>query len=620
MKSKKITICLLTVLLFTIESIGAPALKRLYTTRQSDGTILSYYKNGDENCHYYSTQDGILIAPDNAGNFCYAKYNENGTAIATTTLAHEALQRNIKEISMVKQLAENNSTSLQTTIQHIKNIKKVGSQTNAQVSSIGSPNIPVILIQYSDKKFSMSDPNSFYDKHCNGINYKDEGGAGSVRDYFISQSDSLFQPHFDIIGPVTLDQPMAYYGQNSNEYNKDIHINQMITDAIDKAHAQGTNFSKYDEDKDGKLNIVYTIYAGFGENSYDDPNCVWPKQGSMSYTIDGVQVTAYACNNELVDYAKKDAQGNPVPTVDGIGVFCHEFSHCLGLPDFYNTNNADDIFGLSWWSLMDYGLYMNNSHTPIGYTAYERAFMKWMDVDTLSTRDDISLTPLATTHKAYKIINDNNPNEYYILENRQPSTWFPKAMGVGMLVFHVDYAPYYWNNNTVNNDKTHQRMTIIPADGSLVKENQNDTIIAGVKYDAVTAYDFRGDPYPSYTIKYKKDSSGTTIGLDTLRYNCNLTDSTFPADTVYQGKYMNKPLTDIKMDANGVVTFKFMGGSTTGIVGMKSDLQQIKNIDVYTMDGRCILRNTDYSTSKTKLRRGIYIIKSGKFVRKILIN
>jgi immune inhibitor A len=599
--------------------LAVPALHRAYTVRQSDGTTLVVYKQGDEASHCYVTQDGVLVARDSGGSFFYASRNAEGTPVASDFLAHEAPARSRAEIAQIGRLKSITFNNASTTRPHLMPRANVGSQATAQVHAIGSPNIPVILIQYSDVSFSMSDPKTFYDKHCNGVNYTDEGGAGSVRDYFVAMSDSLFQPHFDIIGPVTLDKTMAYYGANTGGDGSDIRINQMITDAIAKASNAGTDFSKYDEDKDGKVNIVYTIYAGYGENSYDDPNCVWPKQGSLSYSVDGIRVTAYACNNELVDYVKRDASGNPVPTVDGIGVFCHEFSHCLGLPDFYNTDSQTDIFGLSYWSLMDYGEYWNNSYTPIGYSAYEREFMGWLKSDVISSAQDISLPPLGFQQKAYCIVNDANSSEYFILENRQPSKWFPKSLGTGMVAFHVDYVASVWNSNEVNNTKYHQHMTLISADGELKKENQKDVVVNGdTIVRRVTAYDFRGDVYPSYTIKAKYDANGKLV-LDTIGYVNSLVS---PADSVYTGGFMGKPITNIAFDADGNVKGAFMGGDPSGIVQLKAETSaaQNKTVEVYNLLGRLVRKQKGTNGITEGLPAGLYVIKCFGHTKKMMIN
>ena len=68
-------------------------------------------------------------------------------------------------------------------------------------------------------------------------------------------------------------------------------------------------------------------------------------------------------------------------SLDGIGTFCHEFSHCLGLPDFYPTDYSNH-FGMGSWSVMHGGCDNNNGNRPCSYTAYERNFLGWMNLST----------------------------------------------------------------------------------------------------------------------------------------------------------------------------------------------------------------------------------------------
>ena len=81
---------------------------------------------------------------------------------------------------------------------------------------------------------------------------------------------------------------------------------------------------------------------------------------------DGVTIDKYAVFNEL--------SGSNTNNIDGIGTVCHEFSHCLGLPDFYETTYTYGYYGMGSWSLMCSGSYNNDGYTPIGYSAYEKHF------------------------------------------------------------------------------------------------------------------------------------------------------------------------------------------------------------------------------------------------------
>ena len=348
--------------------------------------------------------------------------------------------------------------------------RRIGLHSTAPLMSTGSPRIPVILVQFADVSFSVaatdSQVNDFFDLFCNGnrsgIRYGGAGSYGSVRDYFIDQSDDLFMPDFYVIGPVTLDSVYAYYGRNQGS-SKDVNISHFYAEAIQKAMQIYPDWGDFDNDGDGTVDMTYFIYAGEGENGTDDTNTIWPKEMTTSRVIDGLRFMCYACCNELY-------RGE----CDGIGVMCHELSHALGLPDLYDTNYR--AYGLDYWDLMDSGCYCLSSYHPCGYSAYELDFMQWRPLVTLTadTVQHLTLYPISEGGVGYKIVNPENPDEYYIIENRQNTKWdtyigrgTDTKKRHGLLVSHYDYLRSKWTSNTVNTDANHQRATIVPADGSL---------------------------------------------------------------------------------------------------------------------------------------------------------
>ena len=348
--------------------------------------------------------------------------------------------------------------------------RRAGSQMDAPLRSIGVQKVPVVLVEFADLKFSVAEDgegtNRFFDKFCNGTLdgnlYKGAGSYGSVRDYFVQQSDSLFLPEFVVVGPVTLPSGYAYYGKDNGKVH-DVNINVFVSQAILKAQEQFQDWTQFDNDRDGVVDMVYFIYAGEGENGCDDENTIWPHGVVEERTIAGVRFGAYSCCNELYD-----------GIVDGVGVMCHELGHALGLPDFYDTEGLE--YGLDYWDLMDSGCYCGGAYHPCGFSSYEKEFMGWQKLVELKRDEEVflTLTPISTGGTGYKIKNPENEYEYYILENRQNIGW-DELIGRGtatqkrhgLLVSHVDYAISRWSLNIVNTIPEHQYYTIIPADGDV---------------------------------------------------------------------------------------------------------------------------------------------------------
>lgn len=322
----------------------------------------------------------------------------------------------------------------------------------------------VILAEFPNKQFSMSDPVALYRKITNEPDYHDNGFQGSVRDYFKAQSGGKFILDFDVAGPVMMSQPYGYYG---NDEEKD--ISEMVIEAC-KGVQDSIDFSRYDWDDDGEAEEVFVLYAGYGQNDYDSSNdsLIWPLMSTLeedrkALKINGTKINTYACSNEL----RYDGK------IAGIGTFCHEFSHCMGFPDVYDVQNKGS-FAMDAWDLMDYGNYNGDGYLPAGYTAYEKTMCGWLTPVELGKEsvDVTDMKPLADGGQAYLIRHPQYENEYFLLENRQPVGFDKQLPGSGVLITHVDYDKDAWEANAVNtlglysnyyND--HLRLTLVPADG-----------------------------------------------------------------------------------------------------------------------------------------------------------
>lgn len=501
---------------------GSPAYRVPLKVMQPDGTVLQIVRSGDEHYSFRTTLDNIPVIQDSLGCYYYARMNTYGTLVSTGVIAHDLAGRTDSENKLLASLPEWGSDNVYN-VSTIRS-RSLGPQNQPVINSFGFVRIPVILVEFTDKKFSMNTPSVFYENHFNALDYKGEGGAGSVRDYFIAQSYGLFQPQFDVIGPVQVSQSMSYYGANLFGYT-DTRADDLIKEAISEAKKKGTDFSPYVVN--GEIACVTVVFAGAGENTSFDSYTLWPQTRFLTnLNIAGSEIIKnYMYTSELLDLSGGKFQ------TDGIGVYCHEFSHLLGLPDFYATNNLTGVYGMDYWSLMDYGAYYNGGRSPVGYTSYEREFMGWMKVDTLfSQKQVVSIPPIdSPQRKAYRILNDadQTKSEYYLLECRQPSVWHPEEFGRGMLVLHVDYGETFWNLNIVNNNITHPRMTIIPSDDKLTISTKSSAACLG-------------DLFPGE------------------QNNTSLTDESTPSASVYTGGYMKKPINRIQLGQDGSVNFVYM--------------------------------------------------------------
>lgn len=393
----------------------------------------------------------------------------------------------------------------------------------------------VILVNFADKE--MKTTQEEFNNYFNQEGYNHYGMTGSVHDYFYRASYGQFDLEFDVVGPVTVSHNLSYYGANDGT-GQDKYAAAMVAEAVQLADTLGVDFSQYDWDGDGSVDQVFVVYAGNGESQGGPSYTIWPHEyvlseaaiyddGPGALKLDGVTVDTYATSSEC-----RGAQ-DTIP--DGIGTACHEFSHCMAIPDFYDTNGEN--YGMDCWDLMDYGCYngvTGSGESPWEYTSYERMYCGWLTPTELNRGATIdSMQPLETHPEAYIIYNEGNRNEYYLLENRQAIDFDQYGYGHGMMVLHVDFKADSWINNSPNNYATRQRMTIIPADNSYVSVGN------GASYAA-------GDPYP-----------GT-------KKRTELTNTSSPKASLYErnsdgGYLMNKPITEIREEGR-LISFKFMGG------------------------------------------------------------
>ena len=498
-------------------------------------------------------------------------------------------------------------------------LRRIGSQSSAPLKAFGSPKVPVILVQFANKKFisglgtktdtlghqvpneclteeDAQKVNALFDKFCNGDGesdyYKGLDSYGSIREYFRDQSFGQFTPEFVVIGPVTLDSVYEYYGKHVGNTVKDANLSAFYEHTLKKAQARYSEWSQFDNDNNGSVDMVFLLFAGEGENGSDDENTIWPHEMPSGGTINRVKYGCYAACNEVYN-----------GTIDGIGVFVHELSHALGLPDFYDNNYV--AYGMDYWDLMDSGNYCNSGYTPCNYTAYERDFMGWKDIVTLQqgVRQELTLTPVADGGVAYKIVNPANANEYYIIENRQSSGWdsyfgngTERTKMHGLLVNHVDYNQRVWSQNySINADPKRQRMTIIPADGD------SYTYVVVDSQEKYTAYlnSALGDLFPG--------SGKVTALTGEQAYVYTAT-----GETPHQ---MNQPLTDIVEHENGTITLTFCGDDVTAIASLFANTEE--QVPVYNMAG-LVVGYTDIEYGKPvqlPAAAGVYIVKGKKYIK-----
>ena len=437
---KKVLTTLLSFLIATT-TWAVPARKTGVTVIQPDGSKITVYQHGDEHFHWQINEKGEWI-----------ELSENGFYRLTEALSNEQIEA--KRAQSIRQ------------VQHAAYPLNV------------APRGLVILVNFADVAFETEkaemDSMLIGEDYTRNYSYTYRGrtynvnSKGSARQYFYDSSHGQYNPQFDVVGPVTVSENMAYYGKN-NSYGNDSHPEHMINEACKLADSEcGIDFTQYDNDEDGYVDFVFVIYAGYGEADGGASNTIWPhawnlySAAGIKCQVDGKTVDLYACGNELDFFSKKHT---------GIGTFCHEFSHVLGLPDLYVTNTATHPT-LNEWDIMDYGPYNNDGNTPPSFSAYERFFMGWLQPRLIVDPENVVLNELQTSNEALLISttdqhnligNDPNPTTFYMIENRQQAGWDEHLPGHGMMLTKVQYNYNRWFQNIVNNSSSKMGVDLIEA-------------------------------------------------------------------------------------------------------------------------------------------------------------
>ena len=433
------------LLLMGTAAMAVPANPKPFTYTQPDGTQVVLTIVGDEHAHTYLDESGQAVEIGSDG-FVKIVAGDGQNYLATKRA--KALKAQAQKLQGVPMRLPKEATA--------KDAHGL-----------------IILVNFSDLKFNNTKEYIYDQMNAEGFNLN--GATGSARDYFVAQSSGAFRPTFDVVGPVDLEMPYRYYGGNTAS-GSDRHPDVMIFSAVQQAAEAGLDLNQYDLDNDGIVDMVYIIYAGLGEADGGDENTVWPHmsnlQGNAQFAyqqIDGKRLGLYACSAEY--------RGDG--TFSGIGTFCHEYGHCLGLPDIYDVGYSGG-YGMASYDVMSHGSYLNNGNTPPNYSAFERYSVGWLTYDDATTSRDVTLAPIDESNTAIRLSSPTNPDEYFVLENRQLQGWDGYLPARGLMITHIDYDEEIWDRNAVNADKDHQRVKMMAADNVWNTSTQSGDLYPGL--------------------------------------------------------------------------------------------------------------------------------------------
>ena len=424
--------------------LAVPAYPGKIKVTQPDGSVLTIRIHGDEWFHYITDESGRVVAQGADGFYRQAE-------MPTAAQQEEALQMRLQA-------------------QQIRRQAVLAAPRNQ-----GTCRVPVVLVNFSDTKFVTEDPATAFSNLLNQEGYSANDGTGSVRDYYLENSHGIFEPIFDVYGPVDLSKTSEYYA-----YNKTARASEALIEACNLLDDE-VDFSQYSSDNK-RVDMILMYYAGKNQAEGGGETTIWPHQSSVwSQPYDGVRLGRYFCTSELGLYQYQS--GNYTYRMCGIGTTCHEFGHSLGLPDMYDEDYEENgsAGGLYSYSTMCDGSYNNNGRTPPYFNSEELKILGWSVEETeITGSGDITIFPIrnGVVYKTATTVD----GEYFVYECRDRSGWDRYIPSGGLLVYHVDksnnpvgrYKAYnLWNMNAINNYGDHPCCYLIPA------ESQSDLNYGG---------------------------------------------------------------------------------------------------------------------------------------------
>ena len=446
------------LLALALPAAGMPAYPGIITVTNPDGTKQELRGYGDENFNFFTDADSDIIMERNAAGQ-WVPAQRQGRVLMNVERDRAVLYEEMMPSITAAEAARSNAGGPMR-------MATLDSDGRTTYPTTGNEEIHalVILLEYSDTPFSVPNPYELFNRMLNEEGFSDYGARGSARDYYMDSSNGLFNVHFDVAEIVPLKNERVYYSNNKQGSNG-TRFGEAIKEAIEYLDERGMDFSQYDYDNDGIIDNIFFFYSGYGQADTADTSTIWPHQGSYynyvysqgmpEIIVDGKIMATYACSSELNGSVPP---GGERPWLTGIGAFCHEYGHVLGLPDFYDISYSGLTVTPGRYSVMDQGSYNDYSRCPPRFSSYEQWCCNWLEYIDAEEGETYTLPTISGNREPQAVrvrVRRPSPqvryyNECYIFETRTQTSWDTNFPEEGMFIWHINYSASDWINNTVN--------------------------------------------------------------------------------------------------------------------------------------------------------------------------
>ncbi len=328
-----------------------------------------------------------------------------------------------------------------------------------QVLVSGTKQMPCVLMQFPDYA------NTYTTADFQNLLFTPSGvPTGSARDYYTEISFNQLALTGQVGGWYTTNNSKAYYGDATG------HWADCAYEAAQKADAAGFNWAPYDNDHDGYVDTLWAVHSGLGaEETGDTSNDIWSHSWDFASAGMGVFTTStpdpyhpgsnIKINSYIVQPETSYWAGGSGYTqgIIGIGVFCHEFGHALGLPDLYDTVGTGE--GLGNASLMAAGSWGgdgDDSRYPAHMDAWCKADLGWISPTVVTANGEYTVNNIENSGDCYLVKPvGSTVNQYFLVENRQQLGYDCNLFATGLFIYHIDsdIITRYSADNTVNSNR-----------------------------------------------------------------------------------------------------------------------------------------------------------------------
>jgi len=359
----------------------------------------------------------------------------------------------------------------------------------------GDVNVLILCVEFQD--YPHYTDKATVESKIFGDGNPDEYPYESLHNYYYRASYGKLNLQGDVLGWY-----QAPYNR-SDILKTDEGRENFIKEVFEYYDNQGFDFSKYDNDEDGKIDYFAIIWTGPHEDWAEFWWGYMTTFGDTDFEVDGVKLGGYSWQWENYYYpdpydSNEDIEYKPK-------VLIHETGHALGLPDYYDYDDSvGPKGGVGGLDMMDYNWGDHN--------CFSKYVLDWLEPTIVVQGDrEVELSYSEENPDVILVMpnyTENSPfGEFFMIQYRKRTGNDKTYPTDGLLIWHVDarldqYGYDYLYNNSYT---SHKLLRLMEADGL-------EEIEGGMLADEGDFYT-EGDTFSPTTRPNSNSYSGDRTGI-----------------------------------------------------------------------------------------------------------